>query len=89
MCLSFFLGGNRDLELCWWFQAEWDDDPCLGCRKHHQLIHVDLKGGTVQVPSCNPTLRAGKWTIEISDFPIQPPLGWGIFQLAMFDDTRG
>ena len=31
-----------------------------------------------------------KWTIEISDVPIlKPPLSSGIFQLAMFDETRG
>ena len=34
--------------------------------------------------------RAGKWTIEIGGFPMEnPPFSSGIFQPAMFDETRG
>ena len=41
------------------------------------------------VPSGNQTWRAGKYTIEFSDFPIEPStFGW-ISQLPTFDDTGG
>ena len=39
---------------------------------------------------CHQTWLAGKWTIEIGDFPSWgPPFSSGIFQPAMFDDTKG
>ena len=34
-------------------------------------------------------LKNWKWTIEIGDVPIKTPFSSGIFQPAMFDDTRG
>ena len=41
------------------------------------------------MPSGNQTWRAGKRTTKISDCPsYKPPLISGIFQPAMFDDTR-
>ena len=49
-------------------------------------------GSSRGLSSGHETWLAGKWTIEIADFPNETSIDRGfswIFQLAMFDDTGG
>ena len=59
--------------------------------KHRVLIEKYcsrlLKLDKIGIPSGNQTWRAGKWTIEISDFPIKASIYSG-FYVAMFDYQR-
>ena len=60
-------------------------DTFLGCSYGSEWVYV-----WIDLPSGNQRWRAGKWTIEIGDFPsYKPRFSSGIFQHAIFDETRG
>ena len=56
--------------------------------------HPAIKGyphgyGNLHIPSGNQTRRAGKWTIEIGDFPIKAPIQFGDFPLPCLMKPEG
>ena len=54
---------------------EWESNRAMGKHRHLDSEKSIRKSSTnLSLASGNQTWRAGKWTIEIGDFPMKPPI---------------
>ena len=69
--------------------ASWERTRSKYLRQNHQgMAKLSLQRISNETLRCHQTWRAGKWTIEICDFPVETSIQFGDF-LARFDDTGG